>query len=373
MNRRRAWVLAAGLVATLISAAILRNPGGALPAKRTQSDAAPLVVEVITARSQSMPVLLQAAGQVASEHAVQVRPQVSGVLKQVFFSEGDSVAAGQRLFQIDAAPFEVTLESAQAAWENAAGNAGRLESLLARGFVTPQDARNARAAASVAEAAYKQARINLAYTDIHAAISGRTGSIAVKAGNNVAPADAAPLVVINEMQPVLVQFSVAQQQLQRVRDYQARQTIKVSVTRDDGTDRLDEGDLVFIDNTVNAGTGTVLLKARLPNERQTLWPGQYVGVRMQLAVETRAIVVPRTAVQTGQDGNYVFVVADRKAQVRTIKVDRQVEDLAVVASGLAEGEQIVASAPRNLRAGTTVAPGPAVAPMAAEVTPPRRQ
>lgn len=372
MNRRRALVLTCALAAAITSAAILRNSGG-LSAKRTQAEAEALVVEVVTARNQAMPVLLQAAGQIISEHAVQVRPQVSGVLKQVFFAEGDSVAAGQRLFQIDAAPFEVALESTKAAWENAAGNAGRLESLLARGFVTPQDARNARAAASVAEAAHKQARINLAYTDIHAMISGRTGSIAVKAGNNVAPADAAPLVVINEMQPILVQFNVPQQQLPRVRDYQAQQTIQVSVTRDDGTDRLDEGKLVFIDDTVNPSTGTVLLKARLPNAQETLWPGQYVGVRMQLAVEPRAIVIPQTAVQTGQDGNYVFVVAERKAQARTIRVDRQVDELAVIASGLAEGEQIVARVPRNLRAGTPVMPGSAAAPIAAEVTLPQRQ
>jgi multidrug efflux system membrane fusion protein len=372
MNQRRVLVLIGGLAAAIIATAILRSPG-VLPAKRVQPEPAALVVDVATARSQSMPVLLQAAGQIVSEHAVQVRPQVSGVLKQVVFAEGDSVAAGQRLFQIDAAPFEVTLESTKAAWENAAGNAGRLESLLTRGFVTPQDARNARAAASVAEAAYKQACINLAYTDIHAVISGRTGSIAVKAGNNVAPTDATPLVVINETQPILVQFSVPQQQLPRVRDYQAQQTIKVSVTRDDGTDRLDGGELVFIDNTVNPSTGTVLLKARLPNEHELLWPGQYVGVRMQLAVEPHAIVIPQTAMQTGQDGNYVFVVADHKAQARTIKVDRQVDDLAVIASGLAEGEQIVARVPRNLRVGSPVTPGSAAAPIAAEVTLPQRQ
>jgi RND family efflux transporter MFP subunit len=370
MMRRGALILACALTTAIVPVAMLRNAGG-IRAERGGPRAAALVVDIATTRVQEMPVLLQAAGQVISGHTVRVHPQVSGVLASVFFAEGDDVKAGQRLFQIDAAPFAVTLASTKAAWENADANARRLESLLGRGFVTAQDYRNARTTADVADAAYKQARISMDYTQIHAPISGRTGGIAVKAGNTVSPSDAAPLVVINEMQPILVQFSIAQQQLPRVRTYQERQSIKVTIAADDGG-KLDEGLLVFIDNTVNASTGTVLLKARLPNEREQLWPGQYVDVSVQLALEPRAIVIPQTAVQTGQDGNYVFVVTDRKAQARPVKVDRQMSDLAVITSGLAEGEQVVAHAPRNLRAGMQIVPG-ATEPAPAEVTLPTRQ
>lgn len=311
----------------------------------------PLVVEMAAARTQPMPIQLQVVGQVQSEHSVQIRPQVNGMLEQVYFTEGQTVSKGQRLFRIAAGPYESALAGARAAWESARAQAERLEPLAGKEYVTTQEYDNARATAGQLLAMLRQAEINLAYTDIRAPIAGRTGSLAVKAGNLVSTSETTPLVVINQMKPILVQYSIPQQRLADVRRYQAQGSIRIFVTREDGSGELGKGKLVFIDNSVNTDTGTVLLKARIDNEREQLWPGQYVGVRMQLAMQDDAVVVPLTAIQVGQDGNFVYVVDQGKAVARPVQVDRQIGNLAVVADGLNPGEQVVTRAPRNLRPG----------------------
>jgi multidrug efflux system membrane fusion protein len=329
----------------------------------------PLTVEMATVKVQPMPILLQAVGQVQSEHSVQIRPQVSGVLQQVYFAEGDAVKKDQKLFRIDPAQYETALSAARAEWENAKANAERLAPLAGKEYVTSQEYDNARAAADQAQAALRQAEINLAYTDIRAPIAGRTGSLGAKAGNLVAPTDSAPLVVINQMQPILVQYSIPQQLLPELRRYQAQRSIRIFVTHEDGSGDLGEGELVFVDNAVNTDTGTVMLKARLRNEHEQLWPGQYVGVRTQFAMQPEAVVVPQSAVQTGQNGNFVYVVEQGKAAIRPVQVDRAVGELAVIASGLTAGETIVARAPRNLRPGLKVVPADAADKAAAQHTP----
>src|SRR3569832_1417887 len=285
-----------------------------------------LVVELVAARTQPMPIALQA----------------------VYFTEGQTVQKGQRLFRIDPAQYESALAGARAAWESAQAQAERLAPLAGKEFVTAQEYENARASEGQLKAMLRQAEINLAYTDIRAPIAGRTGSLGVKSGNLVAPNDTAALVVINQMQPILVQYSLPQQRLPELRRYSAARSIRVFITLEDGSGDLGEGDLVFIDNIVNTETGTVLLKARLRNEREQRWPGQYVGVRTQFAMQRDALVVPLTAVQTGQNGNYVYVVEQGGAAVRQVEVDRQVGDLAVIAHCLAADEQVVMRAPRFL-------------------------
>ena len=172
------------------------------------------------------------------------------------------------------------------------------------------------------------------------------------------------------MQPILVQFSVPQQFLARVRQYQASPGIRVSINDDRGVGTLDEGTLVFIDNAVNTNTGTITLKARMPNIREQLWPGQYVNVSMQLTVEPKAVVVPQTAIQTGQNGNYVYIVEQGKAQTRDVTVDRQMGDLGVLSTGLAGNEQVIVKVPRDLRSGIKVTPAPGVS-IPAEITLPK--
>jgi multidrug efflux system membrane fusion protein len=335
----------AALILTLLAWRVIENARAA----RVHPEDQPLPVNTAYSEVQPMPVILQAVGQVQSEHTVQVKPQVNGILKEVDFQEGQYVEQGQKLFQIDPAPFEAALASAKAAAEDTKANADRLEPLAKQDYVTAQEYQDARSAADQAQATLQQAQINLSYTDIRAQVSGRTGSLAVRAGNVVAPTDATPLVVINQMKPILVQYIVPQQNLEEVREYQAKHPIKVVIKHENGDGELDEGDLVFIDNTVNTSTGTVMLKARLPNLREQLWPGQYVDVEMQLAVQKDAVTVPQNSVQTGQDGNFVYLVQSGSAVVRNVKVDRQIGDLAVISSGLKGGEQIITVVPRNLR------------------------
>jgi multidrug efflux system membrane fusion protein len=355
---RSRWTLAVigGAALLLALAAAWRVVTNARAGSTSPPETA-LTVDIVAARVQPMPILLQSVGQVVPEHTVQIRPQIPGMLREVLFTEGQSVSAGQRLFRIEQAPYQAAFDAANAAWENAKGNADRLEALVQQRFVTPQDYRNARTLANQAEAARRQAQINLAYTDVRAPISGRTGSMAVKSGNIVSPSDATQIVTINQMRPIQVQFSLPQQFLPRLRQYQAQHSIRVRISSEDGSVMLDEGTLVFIDNTVNASSGTVTLKARLANEQEQLWPGQYVGVSVQLTLEPRAVVVPQTAVQTGQDRSYVYVVAGDTARAQDITVDRQVGDLAVISAGLAGDERVVRRSPRNLRSGMKVLPG----------------
>ncbi len=354
MTRKTLSLLSFGfIIAALVAVLVWRIAGDTRISKNKQPDK-PLVVEMTTARLQPMPILLQAVGQVQSEHSVQIRPQVSGMLEAVYFSEGQAVTKDQRLFRIDPAPYEAALGAARAASENAKAQAARLAPLAGKEYVTPQEFGNARTAADQARAALTQAQINLAYTEIRAPIAGRTGSLAVKAGNLVAPNDAAPLVVINQMQPILVQYSIPQQILPTLQRYQTQGGIRIFITREDGGGDLGEGELIFIDNAVTTDTGTVTLKARLPNAHEQLWPGQYVGVRTQLAVQDDAIVVPQSAVQTGQNGNFVYSVEQGSAVICPVHVDRQVDDLAVIATGLKVGEKVVTRAPRNLRPGVKV-------------------
>ena len=355
VKRKTFWIIG-GVSVVLVLLVALRVVSNAR-ASRRHDEVDNLTVSMSKVQVKPMPVTLTAVGQVLPLHTVQIRPQVSGMLKEVYFTEGQFVTQGQRLFLIDPAPFEAALTSAKATWENAKANADRLEPLAKQDYATQQELDDARATADQAQAAYQQAQINLSYTDIRAPIAGRTGSLSVKSGNILATTDTNPLVVINQMQPIQAQFNLAQQFLPQIRDYQAKHGIKVLITREDGTGDLDQGQLVFIDNAINTSTGTVMLKASLPNQHEQLWPGQYVGVTVQLAVEADAVVVPQSAVLTGQEGNYVYVVLDGKAEQQDVKVDRQSGDLAVVSSGLKGGETIVTLVPRNLRPGMTVTAG----------------
>ncbi|MGH8371530.1 MAG: efflux RND transporter periplasmic adaptor subunit [Gammaproteobacteria bacterium] len=354
MKQKTGFLLAIGVIAIVLIAIVAWRVSSNQHAGRQRNDDRALSVATAVVKRQSMPIVMQAVGQVQSEHSVQIRPQVSGVLKQVYFNEGQEVSAGQRLFLIDPAPYAAALTSTKSAWESAKANADRMAPLAASDYVTPQEYQNAQSAADQAEAAYKQAQINLAYTDIRAPISGRTGSLAVKSGNVVGPSDTTPLVVINQMKPILVQFQVPQQSLADVRRYQTQHSIHVFITNEDGSGNLGEGKLVFIDNTVNADTGTVMLKSQLPNSKETLWPGQFVGVRMQLALQPDALVIPDSAIQSDQNGNFVYTVVGGKATIAPVTLDRQVGEMAVIDKGLKPGDVVITQIPRTLRNGLPV-------------------
>ncbi len=326
-------------------------------------------VSMTRARLGEAPLQFSALGQVVSPHTVNVRPQVSGTLADVFFREGQNVAAGERLFSIDAAPYQASIAQAraqrardQAALESARSQYERMAPLAKKEFVTPQEIENARAAAAQAQAlveaddaAIRTAQINVDRTVVRAPIAGKTGSLAVKTGNVIGPSDAMPVVVINQLQPIEVEFSVAQTGLGAVRDAMKQGPVMVKISDEQGGQVLAEGRLVFIDNAVDAATGTVKLRAQTENGEEHLWPGAFVMATLVLTVQQNAVLLPETAVQSGADGSFVFLVGtDNKVSLRNIIVDRQIGDELVISSGLQGGETIVAKAPRNLAAGDSV-------------------
>lgn len=330
----------------------------------------PLLVKAAFAVSKPMPVLIEAVGTVESEHSVQIRAQVSGVLQSVLFKEGDFVKTGQVLFQIDPRTFKAQYNQALAAMarnkaqlENARAQQERLEPLLKREFITRQEydvavtsAKSLEAAVQADQAAAEQARIQLEYTSIRAPIAGRTGTLAVKSGNLVPAAGGGlPLVTINSMNPILVAFSIPERQLEEIRRNQNEQDMRIEILPDSSGPSVAQGKLVFIDNTVTTQTGTVLLKTRVENPQELLWPGQFTNVRIVLKIEPEAVVVPEAAVQPGQEGPFVYLIdGDNKVRVRPVKVSRQIGGEVVIASGLKPGSQVITEIPQALQAGATV-------------------
>ena len=332
----------------------------------------PIPVRTVTPKRQPMPVIIDAVGTVEAEHSVAIRPQASGVLTAVSFREGDYVKAGQVLFQIDPRPMQAAVEQSRAAvvrdeaqLKQAQAQEMRLRPLVEKDYVTRQEydvaatqAKSLEATVNANRAALEQAQILLAYSRIVAPIAGRTGSLSVKAGNLVtAGTSGTPLVVINSTQPILVSIPVPQRYLNDVRKYWGTPDLKVEIATDRGGATLVEGKLVFIDNTVNPTTGTILLKAQIKNEKEELWPGQFLAARIVLRVEQDALVLPEGAVQPGQEGPYVFVVRDGRARVVNIGVDRQVGEQVVIAEGLQGSEQVVIDVPPTLAPNSPVTLG----------------
>lgn len=354
MNKKTRVLSIIGLVAAMLVVLVAWRIFNNAQLANRKHRMEPLPVDTAAAVIKPMPIQFSVVGQVQSEHTVAVQPQVSGVLKKVYFKEGQFVHSGQLLFQIDPAPFKAALASAKAAYLTAKAQADREAPLAAKDYVSPQNYESAVAAATQAKAAMQQAQINLSYTTIRSPIDGLTGNLSVKAGNVVSSNATTPLVTVNQMQPILVQFNVPQQVLPNVRRYDAAQSIRVLITHEDGSGDLAHGKLVFIDNTVNTDTGTVMLKAEMPNRHVQLWPGQYVGVTVQLAIQPDALVIPDSAVQAGQNGNFVYTVVGNKAVIVPVTQDRQIGDLAVISKGLKVGEVVVTHVPRTLKNGVSV-------------------
>ena len=330
----------------------------------------PLTVRAVQAVVKPMPVLIEAVGTVEAEHSVQVRPQLSGVLQSVHFKEGDKVKQGQLLFQIDPRTFQAQYNQAlaqlardKAQLENAKAQQERLAPLLKREFITRQEydvavtsTKSLEATMAADQAAAEQARIQLSYARITAPISGRTGTLAVKAGNLVQASGAgAPLVTINTMDPILVGFSIPERQLEEIRRYQNDANMRIEILSDRAAAPIAQGKLVFVDNTVTPQTGTVLLKTRVPNASEIIWPGQFVNVRVVLTVEPEAVVVPEAAVQPGQDGSFVYLIDENsKVKVQPVKISRQLGGDVVIASGIKAGDRVITEIPQSLTPGATV-------------------
>lgn len=329
-----------------------------------------LTVRAVQAVAKPMPILIDAVGTVEPEQSVQVRAQIGGVLQAVMFKEGDKVKAGQLLFQIDPRTLQAQYNQAVAALardkaqlENARAQQQRLEPLLKREFITRQEydvavtsARSLEATVQAGQANVEQAKIQLDYARITAPISGRTGQLSVKPGNLVgASSGGAPLVTINSTDPVLVGFSIPERQLEDIRRFQNEKDMRIEILPDRSGPPVATGKLIFVDNTVTPQTGTVLLKTRVDNAKESIWPGQFVNVRVVLTVEPEAVVVPEIAVQPGQNGPFVYLIgADEKVEIRPVRVARQIGGEVVIASGVSAGDRVITEIPQALRPGATV-------------------
>jgi len=326
----------------------------------------PVQVESVT--RITAPFSIGANGVVEPLQTVDVEAQVGGTVMSVDFHEGDQVAKGQELFRLDPAPFLASLRQAQgtlardsAQWVSAQRDAERYKALAAKDYVTKSQADQAEAAAQALGATLQadratvdNARINVGYTTVRAPIAGRTGRLLVRQGNLVRP-NGDVMVVINQIRPILVRFPILQKDFPGVQRRLAAGPVEVRVTTADSGKVPEPGQLAFLDNNVDSLTGTVTAKARFDNQTDALWPGEYVQVSMELAVDSNATAVPSRAVMAGQDGNYVFVIgrADT-AEVRPVAVGREVGTMTTIANGVAPGERVVVDGQSRLASGSKV-------------------
>ena len=328
-------------------------------------------VSVTTVKRSSIPYLLAANGVAEPMQTVAIEAQVNGILQRVAFSEGQEVAAGQVLFQIDPRPYQAQLNQARAQLTkdeaiaaNTRRDATRYAALVKQGYVTGSQADQAEANAASAAASVEadramvqKAALDVANTTIRAPISGKTGSLLVRQGNLVKANGEPPLVVINQIRPILVRFSVPQSQFTDIqRYYRSGNALQVKVSPSEGSATPVDGTLAFVDNSVDTTTGTVMLKARFANSEGSIWPGQYMNVQLQLFVDPNALTLPAPAILTGQQGTYVYTVDTAGTARQTpVQISRTVDTIAVIASGLREGERVVVDGQSRLIPGSKVA------------------
>src|SRR5580658_10520653 len=378
----RAWCLIA-LIAVQVgcnnAAPSGKGPGrggfGAFPATP---------VTVATAEMRDVPVQVRQIGAVEAVSVIAVKAQIGGELTKVLFREGDDVRTGQQLFEIDPRPYQQAIDQAQAAIAKDEALIAQAQANLARDTVQTANAKeqaeryaalakdgliskdqnstyqttfnsqneslradeaainSAKASLNVDKAALETAKLNLAYCSISSPIDGRAGSLLVQAGNLVKANDTGALVNINQLQPVYVTFSAPEQLLPEIRRYNAQHTLTVRGTGVANGAVTATGQLSFIDNTVDSTTGTIKLKATFPNDDHALWPGQFITVVMTLRTLNHATVIPSEAIQSGQKGQFAFIVKpDQTVETRQVTVGQTIDNQIVVESGISPGETVV--------------------------------
>ncbi len=364
-------------------------------------------VTVSTAIQKTVPIQLRAIGNVQAFSTVTVRSKVGGEIIRVHLKEGQDVKKGELLFSIDPRPFEAALKEAEAKLEsdlaqvqqakanlerdlirakNAEEDARRYEFLIQKGVVARQQyeklradadaleasARADRAAVENAEAAVRadratieNAKIRLGYCFIQSPMDGRTGSLLIHQGT-IVKAEDIPLLTIHQIIPIYVAFSVPEQYLLDIKKFMTLGTLRIEAVVPMNEERVEKGAITFIDNTVDSSTGTIRLKGTFENKERRLWPGQFINVVLTLTTEPNAIVVPSQAIQTGQEGQYVFVVRqDLTVESRPVVVGRTINDETVVQKGLQIDEKVVTDGQLRLypRARVEIKPAePATAP-----------
>ena len=328
-------------------------------------------VPVVTATvaEKAVPLEIDIIGTVEAFSTVLMRAQLTGELTSVRFKEGDDVKKGQVLFTLDRRPLESALQQARANLQrdtaqaaNAQAQAQRYQDLAARGIATKEQVDTTQTAAAALDAtlgsdraAVENATVQLQYATVAAPIAGRTGALMVHEGNLVRANDATPLVVINQVTPIYVSFGIPESRLPELKQYMARGSVKVEALAPNDVAGPSVGRITFVDNAVDPTTGTIRIKGTFPNDTRHLWPGQFVNVTVTLTTDSHAIVVPAAAVQTGQQGQYVFVVKpDQTVDLRPISVARSANAETVIRQGLEAGETVVTDGQLRLTAGSRV-------------------
>jgi multidrug efflux system membrane fusion protein len=314
----------------------------------------PSVVTVAAAVTQDVPRYLDEVGHTVAREVVSIQPEVSGRITEIHFADGANLKKGDLLFTIDPRPFEAQLNAAQAnlAQSKAALDFARIEfarvkDLVESRAIARQDYDTRKNAVDVGEAQVKQneaavesARLNLEYTSIHSPIDGRTGHRLVDTGN-VVTANSTTLLTIERMDPIYADFTVTESDFSEVQRNSAKHGLRVEVRLPDDA-KPQFGELTFLDNSVQGSSGTVLLRATVPNSARHLWPGQFVNVRLILATLTKAVLVPAAAPQDSAKGPFVYVVKeDSTAELRPVKLGQRQGELVVIEQGLQPGENVV--------------------------------
>jgi multidrug efflux system membrane fusion protein len=316
-----------------------------------------------------VPVFLNAIGAVQAYNMVTIKSRVDGQIMQVAFTEGKEIKAGAPLFQIDPRPFQAALDQAQAAEQkdeaqlvSAQADLVRYAELVGPGHQTRQSYDQQKALVAQLQAAIKgdeaqidTARLNLGYADIRSPIDGRLGARLVDVGNLVRATDAAGLVTISQLKPIFVSFTLAQDNIDQIREHQAKAPLEVQAYSGDDKTLLGEGKLTLIDNMIDQTTGTIRLKATYANDDEKLWPGRFVNVRVVLSVRKGVATVPAQTIQDGPTGSYAYVIKeDDTVERRDVAIAAVQDGIAVVTKGLSPGEKVVVDGQYRLTNGARV-------------------
>ena len=384
LYRQRSVIGVLGVVAALGTMAAL---SGRAHADKPALSAAPAVlVSTVRVQSQTVPVVLSGVGSVTAAQSVTVKARIDGQLDKIGFSEGQDVKAGQLLAQLDPRALQAQLAQAQAQKARDAAQLGnaradlqRYTTLVAQDAATNQQLETQRtlvaqieAALQTDEAQIAYAQVQLSFTKISAPISGRVGARLIDVGNIVRAADAGGLVVINQIDPITVVFTLPEDAVSDInRALRAsRKPLAVLAFARNGKEPLASGSLLLLNNQIDASTGTVQLKAQFVNKTHALWPGQFVNVRLVLGERAQALTLPAAAVQRGQDGTYVYLVKEgNTVQNQSIKVARIQDGIAVIDAGLNAGDRVVLDGQYKLKPGSSITESQGGKPAAAASAP----
>jgi multidrug efflux system membrane fusion protein len=352
-----------------LSAFLISAMSGCSGEKPKTPQKPPVPVTSVAATQKNVPIQILAIGNVEAYSTVSVKSQIGGILTRVHFREGQDVKKGDILFSIDPRPFEAALKQAEAnlardtsQLENARVEARRYGELVRKGYVAQEQYdRIITNAAALEEtvnadrALVENARLQLTYCSIYSPIHGRTGSLIANEGNLIKANADSPLVIINQIQPVYVTFAVPEQNLAEIRKYESASNFRIEAFSSKEDVKPVQGFLSFIDNAVDMTTGTIKLKGTFPNQEKKLWPGQFVNVALTLSTQKNAIIVPSYAIQSGQNGQYVFVIKDDlTVEIRPVIAGRAPGSESVIEKGLHSGEKVVTDGHLRLFPGARV-------------------